>query len=142
MVIRNKEVYKLYKKDLKGNLEINNNYESEFLQVLNKVFCKNEIEIILDNDNYIMFNYKGIIWTICDNGGEMNISVVNGDIIPIPYTKEYFGITPATLAYRVYQILKEVRKDIYNINIYNVIDWSLKIDGQQEALIYKQFNIA
>lgn len=46
-------------------------------------------------------HYK--VWTLSDNGGEINVEMINqpDTLISIPYTRNGFGVTAETMAYRI-----------------------------------------
>jgi hypothetical protein len=74
-----------------------------------------ESKEMVDGSHLIRVNDKW--YMLSDNGGETNVSVMNGKSISIPHAHFNFNVTPNILAYRIATYLNEGWEAIkWNIN--------------------------
>lgn len=143
MKINNKKAWNVKRKDINGEYVIYENYEKEFIDCLKSIWLgskEDKVTDIVDNSYSYIFIYNCIMWQISDNGGEINIEVVNGQSISIPYTDEYFAIKPIDLAYRVSVVLRWGKTDLFKFPL-SLINWKERTSDEKEKFMYNHFNI-
>lgn len=121
MLIKNKKVWNVVRKNINGDYVIYEEYEKDIINSLNKLLS-NKLRILL-NDNgtlYFIIDNKNY-YCISDNGGEFNLEKLNcGLHLSIPYSSYSYGLTSVnTMAYRLYLAIKDESLDN--------IDWNKRL---------------
>lgn len=60
-----------------------------------------------------VLSVNGVWWTVCDNGGELNVERVNDpeSMRSMPYTDTWGTLDPTTMAYRIWCCLTDAEVD-------------------------------
>jgi len=90
-----------------------------------------ETREMVDGSHLVKVNDKW--YMLSDNGGETNVSLMNGKSISIPHTHFNFNVTPMVLAYRIATYLNEgwsaINWDINNKDIENILAKYKSVDA-------------
>lgn len=107
-----------------------NNYSAVVTDLKNFTEVQESKEIT-DGSHLIKVNDSW--YMLSDNGGETNVSLMNGKSISIPHTHFNFNVAPMVLAYRIATYLNEswgaIKWHINNKDIENVLAKYKSVDA-------------